>query len=60
MYLNLFCVYAELTGPGREEWMVKKAKLEEEKALKEKEKEARKKRVKMTREDYLKQAMQEK
>jgi len=45
--------------------MAKKAKIEEEKAAKAKERELRQKRIKgekikMTQEDYLKQAMQQK
>jgi hypothetical protein len=63
--LLIIIQYLELTGPGREEWMAKKAKIEEEKAAKAKERELRQKRIKgekikMTQEDYLKQAMQQK
>lgn len=56
-------IIIELTGQSREIWLAKKAKVIEDKRLKEKEKEDKKTRkdkgAKLTKEEYLKQAQQE-
>jgi hypothetical protein len=53
-----------LTGEAKKIWMAKKAKVEEEKVRVKKEKEDKKhkkdKGAKLTKEEYLKQAMHEK
>ncbi len=57
-------VELELTGEARKVWLSKKAKVEEEKVRVKKEKEEKKhkkdKGAKLTKEEYLKQAMMEK
>ena len=57
-------VELELTGEARKVWLSKKAKVEEEKVRVKKEKEDKKhkkdKGAKLTKEEYLKQAMMEK
>lgn len=57
-------VEIELTGEARKVWLAKKVKVEEEKIRVKKEKEEKRhkkdKGAKLTKEEYLKQALQEK